>query len=60
VIPFGGTWTYDITPSGSGTQLRITERGEVYNPIFRVASRFVFRHTATMEEFLRNLEEKLR
>jgi len=59
-LPFGGTWTYDVTPSGSGTLVRITERGEVYNPIFRVLSRFVFGHTGTMEEFLRNLGQKLR
>lgn len=59
-LPFGGTWTYEMTPSGSGTLVRITERGEVYNPLFRVLSRFVFGHTATMEQFLRNLERKLR
>jgi uncharacterized protein YndB with AHSA1/START domain len=59
-LPFGGTWTYEVTPSGSGTIVRITERGEVYNPIFRVLSRFVFGHTATQQEFLRNLGAKLR
>jgi uncharacterized protein YndB with AHSA1/START domain len=59
-LPFGGSWTYEVTPSGSGTRVRITEHGEVYNPIFRVASRFVFGHTATMDKFLRNLAGKLR
>lgn len=59
-LPFGGSWTYEVTPSGSGTLVRITEHGEVYNPVFRVLSRFVFGHTATMEQFLRNLERKLR
>jgi uncharacterized protein YndB with AHSA1/START domain len=59
-LPFGGSWTYEVTPSGSGTHVRITERGEVYHPVFRVASRFVFGHTATMEKFLRNLASKLR
>jgi uncharacterized protein YndB with AHSA1/START domain len=59
-LPFGGTWTYEVTPSGSGTRVRITEHGEVYNPVFRVLSRFVFGHTATLEEFLGNLERKLR
>ena len=59
-LPFGGSWTYEVTPSGSGTKVRITERGEVYNPFFRVMSRFVFGHTKTMEQFLRNLGEKLR
>jgi uncharacterized protein YndB with AHSA1/START domain len=59
-LPFGGSWTYEVAPSGSGTTVRITERGEVYNPVFRVMSRFVFGHTATMEQFLRDLRDKLR
>jgi uncharacterized protein YndB with AHSA1/START domain len=59
-LPFGGSWTYEVTPSGSGTRVRITEHGEVYNPMFRVLARFVFGHTATMEQFLQNLERKLR
>ena len=48
-LPFGGTWTYDLKADGDGTRLVITERGEVYNPIFRFMSRFVFSQTATME-----------
>lgn len=58
-LPFAGSWTYDVTPSGSGTRVLITERGEIHNPVFRVLSRFVFGHTATMEQFLRNLGQKL-
>ena len=49
---FGGTWTYELTPVGRATLLRITERGEVYNPVFRVMSRFVFGHTATIDAYL--------
>ena len=56
-LPFGGTWTYELTPDGSGTRLVITERGEVYNPIFRFMSRFVFSHTATMERFIASLKD---
>ncbi len=26
-LPFGGSWTYEIVPSGSGTELAITENG---------------------------------
>jgi Polyketide cyclase / dehydrase and lipid transport len=51
-LPFGGTWSYDLVPSGTGTTVTITERGEVYNPVFRVMSRFVFGHTATIDGFL--------
>ena len=58
-LPFGGKWTYELTPSGTGTTLRITEDGQVYNPIFRFMSRFVFGHTATMEKYLSDVEEEL-
>ena len=54
-LPFGGTWTYQLAPDGSGTRLTITENGEVYNPIFRFVSRFIIGHTATMEGVLRAL-----
>ena len=56
---FGGTWTMEIVPSTTGSRLTITERGEVYNPIFRILSRFVFGHTATMESFLEAARKKL-
>jgi uncharacterized protein YndB with AHSA1/START domain len=58
-LPWGGSWTYELTPAGEGTLLTITERGEVYNPIFRFMSRFVFSHTATIDTYLRALGAKL-
>jgi ribosome-associated toxin RatA of RatAB toxin-antitoxin module len=57
--PFGGTWTFELTPDGNGTRVTITERGEIYNPIFRVMARFVFGYTATMDAFLRSLQAHL-
>ncbi|MGH9311950.1 MAG: SRPBCC family protein [Vicinamibacterales bacterium] len=57
--PFGGTWTYEIRPEGSGSRLTITERGEVYNPIFRFMARFVFGYSATMESYLDALGKRL-
>jgi uncharacterized protein YndB with AHSA1/START domain len=54
-LPFGGTWMFVLTPDGTGTRLAITEHGEVYNPLFRVMSRFVFGHTRTMDTFLGDL-----
>ncbi len=59
-LPFGGVWTYRIAPAPGGSDLTITEDGEVYNPIFRFMSRFVFGHTATLEAYLKNLEAKAR
>jgi len=55
-LPFGGTWTYRITPAPGGSELTITEDGEVYNPIFRFMSRFVFGHYATVDAFLKDLK----
>jgi len=54
-LPFGGTWTYRIAPATGGSELTITEDGEVYNPIFRFMSRFVFGHYGTMDAFLKTL-----
>ena len=57
-LPYCGSWTYDLTPDGSGTRLTITENGEVYNPIFRFVSRFVLGYTSTMDGVLRALGAK--
>jgi hypothetical protein len=59
-LPFGGSWTYEIAPSGSGTELTITENGEVYNPLFRFVSRFIMGHTATIEKYQRDLVARLK
>ena len=58
-LAFGGTWTYELSGQGQTTRLRITEHGEVFNPVFRFMARFVFGHTATMERFLADLEKHL-
>jgi len=54
-LAFGGTWTYRIKPAPGGSELTITEDGEVSNVLFRFMSRFVFGHYATMDAFLNNL-----
>lgn len=57
-LAFGGTWTFEITPEGDGSILRITERGWVSNPIFRFLARFVFGYTRTIDGYLRSLARK--
>ena len=57
-LPFGGRWIYELTPTGNGTRLQITEEGEVYNPIFRALSRYVFGHSATIERYLEDVGRK--
>jgi hypothetical protein len=54
-LPFGGTWTYELAADGEGCRLRITEDGEVRNPLFRFLARYVFGHGGTMESYLRAL-----
>lgn len=56
-LPFGGTWTYRFEPSEKGTQVTITEDGEIYNPFFRVISKLFIGYEDTMRTYLDNLEE---
>jgi hypothetical protein len=59
-LPFGGTWTYDIVPTTDGrTTLRITEDGEIYNPVFRFVSRFFLGYDATIRTYLTAAQKKL-
>ncbi len=57
-LPYGGSWTYEIEPDGLGSMLRITEHGEVYNPIFRFVSKFIMGHTATIDSGLKEIGKK--
>ena len=57
-LPFGGTWTYELQPTGTGSRLTITEDGEVYNPIFRFMGRIFFSPTASIEAYLKALGRK--
>ena len=58
-LPFGGTWTYEITPAAQGSRLRITEDGEIYNPLFRFMTRFIFGYEATIASYFTALEARL-
>ena len=56
---FGGTWTWTIEKTAAGSRATITERGEIYNPIFRTLARFVFGHTSSIESCLAAAQKKL-
>ena len=56
---FGGTWTFEIAPTPNGARLTITERGEIYNVIFRALAKYAFGYTSTMESFLGAVKKKL-
>lgn len=57
-LPFSGTWTWEITPTADGCTCRITEDGEVSNPIFRFVSRFILGQTKTIDDYLSALGKK--
>jgi hypothetical protein len=57
-LPFGGTWIFDITPDAGGCRLNITERGEIYNPVFRFVSRFIVGYHRTIDTYLRDVARK--
>ena len=54
-LPFGGRWIYQLEPMDGSTRVTITEEGEVRNPVYRVISRFVIGHDATITGFLEAL-----
>ena len=52
-LPFGGTWTYTLSPAeGGGTMLVIVEDGEIRNPVFRFVSRFFMGYDGTIKTYL--------
>lgn len=56
--PFSGRWEIDITPTPDGSDVKITEIGNVPNPVFRFVSKFVIGHTYQMEKYLTSLARK--
>ena len=57
--PFGGSWTYLLEPTESGTRLTITEDGEIYSPVFRFVAKFVLGYEGTIKKYLDALEADL-
>ena len=58
-LPYGGAWTYELRPEGTGTSLTITEAGEVYNPIFRFMQKVFFSPYASIDAYIEDLRKKL-
>lgn len=57
--PFGGTWTYELSPAGDGTLLTITEKGFITPPVFRAVAR-MRGLDSTMKSYLAALETHLK
>ncbi len=58
-LPFGGSWTYELTPTASGSSLTITENGEIHSSVFRFVARYIQGYTATIDSYLKALQAKL-
>jgi hypothetical protein len=57
-LPFGGRWIFEVSPTAEGCRLNITERGEVYNPVFRFVARFILGYTGTMNSYLTSVARR--
>ncbi len=57
-LPFGGEWITDVSIVDGGTVVKITENGEVYNPLFRFVSKYVLGHASTIDGYLRALGQR--
>ncbi|MFI9329206.1 SRPBCC domain-containing protein [Kitasatospora sp. NPDC052868] len=58
-LPYGGTWTYTLTPAGQGCTLTVTERGEVYRPVYRAVSHYVLGEDSSVHRYLGALAHRL-
>ena len=56
--PSGGTWTFRLAPEDGGTEVTVTQDGEIYNVMFRAMARLLFGYTAAMDGYLRALAAK--
>ena len=55
--PFSGPWNYEITPSGGGSQVALTEVSTIHSPLFRVMVR-IFGPRKYIDEHLEDLAKK--
>ena len=59
-LPFGGTWTFELTDApGGGTRLTLTEDGFINPAIFRAVAAWFIGLDATQKDFIANLEKHL-
>ena len=51
---WGGTWTYQVDPTGAGTEVTITEAGYIDSPFYRVLMKLRGKHR-TVDSYLTSL-----
>jgi hypothetical protein len=56
---FGGTWSYAIRRADGGSEVALTENGEIYNPVVRLMSKFLMDPHMYIDMHLKALAAKL-
>jgi hypothetical protein len=59
-LPFGGTWTYELEPSGADqTKLTITERGTTGPAIWRFVGHYLIGEDSNLKKYESDLKKTL-
>ena len=58
-LPFGGTWTFEISTDGGATTLMIREDGVIRDPFYRFFAKYVFGYDSSIVSYLNSLETEL-
>ncbi|MDI1319636.1 MAG: SRPBCC domain-containing protein [bacterium] len=58
-LPFGGTWTFELTEDGGQTRLTLTEDGFIKPPLFRAIMQYFIGSNKTMKDFAANLAQRV-
>ncbi len=58
-LPFGGTWTYELTDENGGTRLTVTEDGFIKPPLFRAVARYFLGLDGTLKDFAKHFAAHL-
>jgi len=58
-LPFGGTWTYQLTEVDGGTKVTVTEDGFIKPPLFRAVARYFLGLDGTLKDFAQNFGRHL-
>lgn len=58
-LAFGGTWTFELSQDGTGTQLTLTEDGFIRPPFFRAVAQYFIGLDRTQKDFLAHLERRV-
>jgi hypothetical protein len=59
-LPFGGTWTYELTPiDANHTRLSITENGTTGPALWRFAGHYIYHEDTTIKQYESDLQKSV-